>query len=189
MKLLTYIKNNKYLTLLLVSILSVLLIYYLIQRNSTSSQNTPKYQIVKYSNLTLGISTRNDVIKEIGQPQKEYDEGQFKYLEYETSNPNFNDIFKFKSGSLTYIKKIIPLNDNTTFSEMVEKHGIAEAILYGPGSSIGLYLYSYPTQGIAFLGHQVSGLLTEIWYFEPTNYEFFRQNYTDGYSDNLDIHQ
>ena len=136
-----------------------------------------------YKELSLGVSTRNDVIKEIGSPQKEYITGGTTYIEYETNNPNYNDQFLITNDKLSFIKKIVTLNDETRLIDLENKYGTAELVMYGPGSGIGLYLYAHPSIGVAYLGHKKSGYLNEIWYFEPTNIESFKSNFATNYSD------
>lgn len=145
--------------------------------------------VSRYKELSLGMSTRNDVIKEIGSPQKEYTTGGTTYIEYETNNPNYNDQFLITNDKLSFIKKVIVLNDETRLTDLESKYGEAELIMYGPGSGIGLYLYAHPSKGIAYLGHKKSGLLNEIWYFDPTNADNFKTNFATNYSEEQEVHQ
>lgn len=138
-----------------------------------------------YNNLKLGSSTRNDIIKEIGQPQNEVVEDNRTIIEYTTKNPNFNDQFVVDGSNLNFIKKIITIEETIRTTDMDKKYGSEEKILYGVGSGVGLYLYCYPSKGVAYLGHKNSGYMTEIWYFEPTSYETFKEKFAKDFEEIL----
>lgn len=167
-------------------ILLFLFVIYILNKNKKAADdqtNQVKPQISTYENLTLGKSSRNEIVNNIGLPNKEYFDNNKLHLEYTTLNPNFNDEFVLENERLTFIKKIIVINDKLRVGDLKSKYGNEEYILYGPGSSIGLKMFVYPSKGVAFIGFEGKGYLTEVWYFEPTNIEQFKTKFGLNYSD------
>lgn len=181
------IRSKKTIAIILIVIL-IAIFYILITRSRVRKEAdilaTPIPKS-RYNDLTLGSSSRNDVVREIGNPQKETTSNNVTTIEYATKNPNFNDQFMIDGEKLNFIKKIITIDNPIRTSDMEKKYGSEEKILYGPGSGVGLYLYCYPSIGIAYLGHKKSGYMTEIWYFTPTTYENFKEKFAKDFSEVL----
>lgn len=180
-----FIKRKKITILTIIFLISIIFIVVSTQKDLPITVESTIKPISTFQTLTLGKTNRNDTVKEIGIPQKEYVEGDKLYLEYLTSNPNYNDQFVFNNDKLNLIKKIVTIKDEIRVIDMENKYGASKNIMYGPGSSIGLYLYIYPEKGVAYLGHKVSGYLNEIWYFEPTDINNFKSQFASNYSDTL----
>ncbi|MFH1971545.1 MAG: hypothetical protein ABIJ05_04145 [Patescibacteria group bacterium] len=151
---------------------------------------TPHFQNgASYQNLIPGTSTREEIFQNLGSSLKERDENGVRILEYSSKNPNFNNELTVKDEKLSFVKEIVTLEDNIKIPNIINKYGNYENILYGPGSGVGFYLYIYSTKGIAYVGHQDSGLIKEIWYFPPTNFESFKSIYATNYSSTIQIIQ
>lgn len=144
----------------------------------------PSKEGVEYNGLKPGISTRDDIINKLGSPLKEdRSEGQTT-LEYASqSNPNFNNEFLLRSDTLVFAKQIVTLDDNIKISDIEQKYGSYENVLYGPSSVNGYNLYIYPTKGVAYLGHQQAGMVREIWYFQSTDLKTFQSSFAQDYSE------
>lgn len=136
-----------------------------------------------YKKLTPGISSEQEVKNELGTPLKETAQGNKTVLEYKSGNVNFNDEFSISSGTLSFVKQIITLEDNVKIPDMEKKYGKYENVLYGPSSVNGYNLYVYPSKGVAYLGQPESGFITEIWYFAPTAFNTFKTNFAAGYGE------
>lgn len=185
-KLFKFKKINTIFGLFFIVLIIMIFMYLKPKSNEVIKTNeTTTIPEITYNNLKLGTSSRNDVIKEIGQPQKETVEENNTTIEYTTKNPNFNDQFIIDGGKLNFVKKIITVDDTIKTIEMDKEYGEEEKILYGVGSGFGLYLYCYPSKGVAYLGHKKSGYMTEIWYFESTTYEFFKENFAKDFEETL----
>jgi hypothetical protein len=145
--------------------------------------------VPEYKNLKLGISTKDDVIKNIGEPLYINRRVNQEILNYESNNPNFNNEILVKDNKVTFIREVVTQEDQKTISSITNKYGRPEKVLYGPRSGVGFYLYVYPEKGIAYIGHDKSGILLEIWYFVPTTYESFIINYARDYSETKSLIQ
>lgn len=176
-------KKKLLFVLLAISILSVAYIVYLSSAGKKNATKTPiPITGVTYNSLTPGLSTETDITKQLGTALKETQSGKTTTLEYKSTNPNFNNQLSVNSGTLSLVKQIVSSADNIFISDITQKYENYENILYKSGSSIGFNLYIYPDKGIAYLGHQGSGIVLEIWYFKPTTFDQFVNNYGQGYS-------
>ncbi|KKS96218.1 MAG: hypothetical protein UV71_C0001G0092 [Microgenomates group bacterium GW2011_GWC1_43_13] len=138
-----------------------------------------------YNDLTPGVSTIDDVQKTLGTPVKETQNDAVTLLEYESSNPNFNNEFNLRSGVLYFVKQQVTESDKISITNINEKYGSYEYVLYGPLSTSSFNLYVYPNKGVAYVGNQYSGIVFEIWYFPPTTIEDFKTQYASDYTETL----
>lgn len=170
------------------SVVACLWLYFSVSKKPGQIQTTPlptEKGGANYRNLTPGISSKEEVVKKLGEPLKTGLENGTETLEYNSNNPNLNNKFFINNGVLSLVKEIVTLKDKIKIPSIKEKYGDPVYTLFGPGSTIGFYLYIYPDKGFAYVGHEKSGLIKEIWYFPPTNFESFRKNYAPEYSDTL----
>lgn len=182
--------TKKVFTILVIILIIIFIIFLNNDRNNKTIKSTatvvPK---VIYKNLEIGKSTRNDVIREIGAPQKEFSENGSTIIEYQTRNPNYNDQYVIINNSLDFVREIITIDNPIRISDIENKYGDESTILYGPGSGISFYLYVYLKNGVAYIGHKESGRIIEIWYFKPTDIDSFITNYAKDYYKNKQISQ
>jgi len=132
-----------------------------------------------YKSLVPGISTKKDVIDKLGEPIKEENNGNL--LNFPSSNPEIPNQVIIEEDKLSFIKEIVTLKDKVYISDIEKEYGSTQNILYGPHSSSGFDLYVIPERGIAYVGHEESGLLLEIWYFTPMTFEQFKAKYSPAY--------
>jgi len=183
-------KNRIFLLIFVITLISVVI--FLVSRSSKKNNSTDTSLPAtgaSYQNLTPGVSTKEDVFQSLGSSLNEREEKGTRILEYSSNNPNFNNEFSVKNEKLSFVKEIVTLEDNKLIPDIVSEYGDYENILYGPGSGVGFYLYVYSTKGIAYVGHKDSGLIKEIWYFPPTDFESFKSGYATGYSSTIQIIQ
>lgn len=174
--------KSKFVVLIIIFI--ILLVIFLVKSRGNKIVNTGPSPVPKvvYKNLELGVATRNDIVREIGAPLQELQKDNSVILEYQTRNPNFNDQYIIINNSLDFVREIITVDNPIRISNIKEKYGDYNAILYGPGSGISLFLYVYLNQGVAYIGHEKSGRVVEIWYFKPTDVDTFINKYARDYS-------
>lgn len=185
--------NPKRKTLLIISIIILITaIFYFVLKYFNKSNKTLDSTFLNipiYNNLELGISTEEEIIQTLGYPVEEISKNGIKVLEYSSKSPNYNNELSVENGKLAFVKEIITLDDNIKISDIVNKYGDYENILYGPNSNVGFYLYVYLTKGIAYIGHQESGLILEIWYFPPTDFDTFKESYASDYGTTIPMVQ
>lgn len=178
------------LVLLIVFIVVVIIFLFLKSSNKINVNPTPIPQNgASYRNLIPGSSTEEDVLKNLGNPVKTGSNNGTKILEYYSKNPNFNNEILVNNNSLSFVKQIVTIGENIKIQDIINKYGNYENILYGPDAGVGFYLYIYSTKGIAYIGHQESGLIKEIWYFPPTSFESFKTKYAPSYASTIQIIQ
>lgn len=180
------IKNKKILIpLLLVSLISIGYIIYIsaLKGKLPAKKTTISETGASYNNLTPGLSTTSDITKIMGETIRETQNGSESILEYKSNNPNFNNQFSVDSGVLTLVKQVVSSKDNIKISNINQKYGNYEYVLYKSSSYTGFNLYIYPDKGIAYVGHQGSGIVLEIWYFKPMTFDEFKTNFGQAFSE------
>lgn len=176
------IKNKKKILLgilITFSILSLLFIFTQVSNNKKPSAEPKNLTQANYGSITPGVSTVNDVTSKLGKPINTDPNS----LEYKSLSPNRNNQININQGTVSLVKEIVTLKDTKKISDITNAYGLAQKILYGPDAAAGFYLFVYPQNGIAYVGHPESGLLLEIWYFSPTDLAGFKANYAKGYSE------
>jgi hypothetical protein len=178
------LKNKKGVLLGALAVLSILSLLYIFSHLSSKQEVlTPPKNTTQatYDSIIPGVSTKEDVINKFGKPINT----DPALLEFRSLSPNRNNQVEISQDKVSLVKEIITLKDTRRTTDVINSYGVAQKILYGPYSDTGFYLFVYPTNGIAYIGHPESGLLLEIWYFPPTNIPDFIANYAEGYSESF----
>jgi len=154
--------------------------------------NQPKQNTVNNitPNRTIGLngllpnkSSRDDVLKQLGQPLFETRNGDTTTDQYKSTSPTRNHEVVYNKEQVVYIKQIVSTKDSLSVNDMTNLYGQPDNVLYGRESDIGYNLYVYLAKGVAYLGNQTSGTLLEVWYFPTTNnLQTFMNQWATGYS-------
>lgn len=182
-------KKKVLLILVVILAVSVSFVLYRSYRNQTEEKVSVPTTGAQYKDFTPGVSTEANVVKKLGTAISEKQEGDTKILEYKSNNPNFNNQFSSKQGTLIFVKQIVTIDEKINISDINKEYGNYEKVLYGPFSTNGFDLYIYPDKGIAYIGHQGSGIILEIWYFPPTDLKTFKNLYAQDYLETLPVVQ
>lgn len=180
------ILNKKFLffSLVLLSSIATVFISSKIKNNSSVTSNVPTSlsfsNQIDYQKIIPGVSLKKDVVSLLGDPLNE--EGNT--IEYKSSSPNFNHQITFDQEKVSFVKEIVTLKekDSKKGQDVIKAYGEPKAMLYGPDAEAGFFLFVYPEDGVAYIGHPESGLLLEIWHFPSTNLESFINKYAQDYS-------
>lgn len=182
---LTFFKKNKYIFIVIITVLALLILF----RNEKSDKNDLSTEKVtnepSYKNLIPGKSTKEETLTGLGTALNAKIEENKETYEYLSSNPNFNTKVVILDNKLSYIKVIYTIKDNIKSRDLIEKYGYPEKVLYGSDYSVGYILNTYPERGIAFISHQKSLNVREVWYFEPTTLDEFIKDYAPGYTNKI----
>ena len=147
------------------------------------SQETPSEEPVSMSTSAQtepsGTTLPAQAMPPESEPIKEENNGNL--LNFPSSNPEIPNQVIIEEDKLSFIKEIVTLKDKVYISDIEKEYGSTQNILYGPHSSSGFDLYVIPERGIAYVGHEESGLLLEIWYFTPMTFEQFKAKYSPAY--------
>lgn len=175
-------------------ILAIILVFFVIlalviikfvpkNKNSVPTPTVIPFSKVEYKELIIGSSTKEETYQKLGSPISEEDINGDRIIQFKSNNPNYNNELTFKSDKLSFVKEIISPTDLINVSDIEQKYGNYTKVFYGPSSGLGFDLYSYPEQGIAYIGNQYIGDVIEIWYFPPTNTQSFKDIYATEYSE------
>lgn len=177
-----FFKNKKKVIIVILvgfSILSLLFIFGQVLKNKTGTAPPKNLSQATFDSITPGVSTTDEVTNKFGKPINEDPNS----LEFKSLSPNRNNQVNINQGVVSLVKEIITLQDTRRITDITKVYGLAQKILYGPDAGAGFYLFVYPINGLAYVGHPESGLLLEIWYFPPTDLAGFETNYAKGYSE------
>jgi hypothetical protein len=188
-KIKSILKNKFYLTLIIIFIVLMITNAVLDRLNDETNNNiintTPPQNQVDYNNVHPGYDDRNSIIKKLGEP---LNNRNTRILEFRSSAPGKPHFVELDDNTVSIIRETIDKVDNIEIDDITSKHGEPEHILYDSRSLGGFYLFVYPQKGLAYVGHPESGILLEIWYFKPMNYEAFKKRHARGYKeDAMDV--
>lgn len=180
-------KNKKiYIPAVIISIICLLFLLYIVFiKNQSSVLNIPgSVEKSTYNDLIPGKSTQTEVINKLGNPVNKTNNNNQTILEYTSNNPNFNNQIMVDSGIFEAAKQIVTSKDNISITDLNQKYGNYENVLYKSSSYDGFNLYIYPQKGVAYIGSQPSGIVLEIWYFKPMDFQTFKNTLGKGYPEN-----
>lgn len=138
-------------------------------------------KIADFKSIVPGKTNLDEINNLLGFPVEQGEEEGKIIAEYKSSNEFRNNIIIIQNGMATLIKEVVNTPDNKKAQDVVSRFGSAPYRLYEQKPNETFDLYVYPTNGIAYLGHE-DGTLLEIWYFEPITIENFISNWAPGYS-------
>jgi hypothetical protein len=173
------ILSKKFLLILLLVAVAVFLAFLFRSRPEPPVQNGTPSTGADFKSIIPGYSSKQDTIAELGKP---LNDEESDLLSFKSNNPNLSHQVVTAEDKVTFIKEIVSPNDNKTTEEITSQYGEAPYVLYGPDSVNGFNLYIYPDKGIAYLGHIKEPILLEVWYFQPTSFEDFKQRWATNYS-------
>lgn len=183
-------QNIKFRTwkVLLVLVAAILMVTFITLRSQPNDQeqNGSVSKGASFKSLIPGQSTKSDAIEKLGEPLNDKEPGS---LDFESKNPNLPHRVATENEKITFIKEIITAEDGKTSIDITALYGEAPYVLYGLDSIHGFNLYIYPDKGIAYLGHVKEPILLEVWYFQPTTFEEFRDKWAPGYYDTPQVRQ
>lgn len=173
---------------ILVLVAAILIAAFIISRSKPTNQdqNGPALKGASFNTLLPGQSTRSDAIEQLGEP---LDDKESTSLDFKSSNTNLPHRVETEDEKITFIKEIITAKDGKSSTDIVELYGNAPNVLYGLDSIHGFNLYIYPDKGIAYIGHFKEPVLLEVWYFQPTTFEGFRDKWAPDYSNTPQVRQ
>lgn len=185
--------NKKFLffPLILLSLIAIVFIISKINDSSSGTRNIPTSlsfsNQIDYQKILPGVSSKTDVISLLGAPLTEEE----NTIEYKSSSPNFNHQITFDQEKVSFVKEIVTLKEKSSkkAQDIIKASGEPKNMLYGPDAEAGFYLFVYPEDGVAYIGHPESGMLLEIWHFPPTDIESFINKYAQDYSETRQIRQ
>lgn len=185
--------KNKFVKITVVgaSLLSVAFIIFNVYISSKKSKNisplgqpTPTTRVpVDLSQITPGKSTRADLINKLGQPNKVTQTTNSETLFYNSTSRTRDSQITISQDVVVLIKEMLTYSDQKKASDIEKVYGLSTYSLFGPDYAGGNKLYIYPSKGIAYLGDPKFDTIDEIWYFEPTTIDIFKQKFAPNYTE------
>lgn len=138
-------------------------------------------RVADYKSIQPGKSTLEEINSLLGYPIEQSEKDGTVVTEYKSSSNYRNNIVTIQNGIATLVKEIVTATDNKKSQDIIKEYGEAPFVLYDQKPSSTFNLYVYPTNGIAYVGHE-DGTLLEVWYFQPIDIDTFISTWAKGYS-------
>ena len=136
-----------------------------------------------FGRITPGETSQKSLEKTLGQPIKKDVSDQNEVYYYQTSKPNWANLFYIdnEQKKVSLIKNH-DVDPSENYQSFIARFGPADHELYGTDFINGFSLHAFLEKGVAFLANATSGSILEIWYFTPTDIDQFLLAYGQGYS-------
>lgn len=185
-KIIEFIKNKK---ITILTIISLSFLIFIVIKINNNKQNpivqeipisTPVNKIADFNEIIPGKTSLERINELLGKPLNSTISGELNVSSYKSTNQYRNHKVYSKEGLAELVVEEV-INGSKTSNDIRKIYGIAPEMLYEKTLTSVFNLYVYPSNGIAYLGHEDGGIL-EIWYFVPTTIEDFITRWGSDYS-------
>ena len=185
-KIIEIIKSKK---ITILTIISLSFLIFIVVKINNNKQNpivqeipisTPVNKIADFNEIIPGKTSLERINELLGNPLSSTVSGEINVSSYKSTNQYRNHKVYSKDGLAELVVEEI-INGSKTANDIRKIYGIAPEMLYEKTLSSVFNLYIYPSNGIAYLGHEDGGIF-EIWYFVPTNINDFITKWGSDYS-------
>lgn len=185
-KIIEFIKNKK---ITILTIISLSFLIFIVIKINNNKQNpivqeipisTPVNKIADFNEIIPGKTSLERINELLGKPLNSTISGELNVSSYKSTNQYRNHKVYSKEGLAELVVEEV-INGSKTSNDIRKIYGIAPEMLYEKTLSSVFNLYIYPSNGIAYLGHEDGGIL-EIWYFVPTTIDDFITKWGSDYS-------
>lgn len=144
---------------------------------SFSTPQTPPTptSTLTHQNIRPGITQETELAQILGTPLKQIDQPNQKKLEFPSSYPNLPHQVVTKDAVVKLFIYIVPSSPNLKLTSYTSSLGTPEFTRFIPGYSQDYALHLFLSKGLAFLVHNDTQNINEIWYFQPTDLDSFTQ--------------
>jgi len=185
-KIIEFTKSKKIIILTLVSLSFLIFVVIKInfnKQNPTTIEapiSSPVDKIATFDEIIPGKTSIERINELLGKPLDSIASGGLNISNYKSTNQYRNHKVYSKDGLAELIIEEI-IGESKTANDVRKIYGIAPEMLYEKTLSSVFNLYVYPSNGIAYLGHE-DGTILEVWYFVPTTIEDFIIKWGSDYS-------
>lgn len=181
-----FFNNHKRLVLIIGAGIFLITVGFIVLNLNSGRKNVPVLTTDIWRSFQPGKTGRDEVVKNLGIPIDEKRVDNNLISDFSSSSPTRNHEVIFNDQKIgQFFKEIVTAKDSKKASDLVQIYGQPQSILFGEDAVNGIYLYVYPTKGVAFLANKNSDTLFEIWHFEPTTLDNLIKNWAPTYSKNL----
>lgn len=172
-------KKKIFITISLISVLSLFLILYLQNKNKEKTKDFTPTRYIEIDKVNIGTN-KEEVEKQIGKEITSTSSGDLLISDYKSKNIyRPHQIYYKDNKAVLIIEKVV--DKSVTTDKMVEKYGTPTDVLHEKLENSTFNLFVHLDKGVAYTGHENGGLVLEIWYFEPTNIETFIKDNAQNY--------
>ena len=137
----------------------------------------PKKQLEKFSwnGLTPGVSTIDDVNRQLGNPTETIVDGDNTLLKYKSKNNEFRkDTAVINNNNLVVVKEEVIGKEKGNLKDYTKRYGQANFSGYGDYYEAGFTTYVFSNVGLAVIASPVDGTILQLWHFKPMMIEEFK---------------
>ena len=179
------------LVLILLGIIAVSLVTFTVYSftKSTPDKNTQRQtNSVAWNGLSPGISTKNDVLSNLGSPLEVKTEGNTESLLYSSSNEFRPHELQISQGTTQLIKEQIVNSKAGDLDEFIRKYGRPESIIYGQHGTFAP-AHFWGQHGLLVFAGTNDGVVIEIWYFPAQTISTFLQKFPNFTTEPVERHE
>lgn len=168
----------------LVIIVVILFVLSVTSRNNTNQNNIPPSP-TESPEPTPGIApdwaSVDKAARNVAKDQNA-DHGSDGEKSFPSKSIARENTITYKDGNAAFVREIYTVQEGKKGAGIKKLIGEPEIKLYGPESDFGLYLYAYPTKGVAYIANEHTDTVTEVWYFPPTTISGLLSTWAKDYS-------
>ena len=131
---------------------------------------------IKLKGVVPGKTTKEEVIKNLGEPAKSKTEEGMDVLEYPSTHELMPHAVYVKDGVVVLVGAHISEDDDFTVSEVIAKYGQPAKKTYSYYSD-GALTYIYPSRGLALIADEDLDVVFEEQCFVPMSLEQYMQTW------------
>lgn len=133
-------------------------------------------QTETWEQLSPGMSTKDEVISALGEPQAVEMSEEGEILEYPTQNEAMSNYVVVKDGVVQYTSMIVPADERESLAEAIQKYGEPGKVTYSHFMH-GAKTYVYATQGVTLIVNEGAGVVYEKQYYPPMSLDEYMRTW------------
>lgn len=154
--------------ILLAFIATILAIVKLILLPEGKPQEIPKQAQESWQGIVAGKSTKQDVLKALGEPASTTADGSVLFYEKPNSK-RYHEVHL--QGQIVTLTKDMTIGGY--LSDYKKRYGESEGEFFGPHKGVGYKLYVFAQSGVAVVAHLTDGEILETWRFPSMSIQQF----------------
>ena len=127
-----------------------------------------------WNGVIPGKTSIADLEKTLGQPVGTKQQGDQVVYGFKSDYPSFpHEVVTNNTGTVSFVREWIPTENPKKIADYLKELGPPQLITTSLDE--GYTIYAFPSRGIAFNAHTVTGTLFHIWHFSPTTVDQFKR--------------
>ncbi len=130
-------------------------------------------QLNVWSGVVPGQTTADEIYQRLGAPVASTGSAAGQTLSYPSANKYWTNDIDVQNNKAVFVRERVFAPAELSLSKRVASLGGDSVTLYGLDFSSGIYLYVFPSLGVALYGSQSQDIVYEVWHFSPTTIQGF----------------